>query len=641
MGKIIVKEEKSSKEKGGNGKQNLYRTLGPISDLEKHLPSEWWKNIFNAVYLKTDGDVIEHRNTVKDVDLILKTTNIEPSDSILDLCCGQGRHSIELAKRGYLHISGLDRSKFLIRLARKRAQQHNFKIPFSEGDARKIKYEDDSIDCVLLMGNSFGYFEKKEDDEAVLKAIRKVLKSKGILVLDMVDGDWMRKNFEPRSWEWIDQNHLVCRERTLSNDNKRIVSREVVVHAEEGIITDQFYAERLYEWETIKELLEKNDFSDIQLHGNVASESARKNQDLGMMGNRLFITATAPEKSAHIKKTGEDIQNIIVVMGDPRLPDKVKKDGQYNPEDFNTINALKSNLQKLKKYRFSYFDNHKKLISDLSRSSPTLVLNLCDEGFLNDAFKELHIPAVLEMLSIPYTGAGPACLAICYNKAIVRALAEDLGIPVPLETYVNPNDQAATIPSIFPALLKPNTGDSSLGITQEAVVNNAEALITYVDKVKQQLPGRSLLIQEFLSGREFSIALLGNPGNFTILPILEVDYSRLPANLPKILSYESKWLPDSPYWNDIKYKVAEISEEAKRKLIDSSTLLFERLECRDYARFDFREDAKGTIKLLEVNPNPGWCWDGKMNLMAGFAGLSYIDFLEMIINAAKDRLEIV
>ena len=65
--------------------------------------------------------------------------------------------------------------------------------------------------------------------------------------------------------------------------------------------------------------------------------------------------------------------------------------------------------------------------------------------------------------------------------------------------------------------------------------------------------------------------------------------------------------------------------------------MFERLGCQDYARIDFRADASGQIKLLEVNPNPGWCWDGKMNLMAGFGGYRYADFLRMVLEAAQQR----
>jgi D-alanine-D-alanine ligase len=120
--------------------------------------------------------------------------------------------------------------------------------------------------------------------------------------------------------------------------------------------------------------------------------------------------------------------------------------------------------------------------------------------------------------------------------------------------------------------------------------------------------------------------------------VLEVDYSRLDPTLPRVLTYESKWIPGSPYWTDISYREARLDEDTRRKLTDYSNILFERLGCRDYARFDFRADAAGEIKLLEVNPNPGWCWDGKLNLMAEMAGLRYPDLLRLITEAAQQRV---
>ena len=80
------------------------RTLGPVSDLERHLPSDWWRTLFNSLYLETDGDVIENdRNTGREVDLLIRSVGLERNDRILDLCCGQGRHSLELARRGFPH----------------------------------------------------------------------------------------------------------------------------------------------------------------------------------------------------------------------------------------------------------------------------------------------------------------------------------------------------------------------------------------------------------------------------------------------------------------------------------------------------------------------------------------------------------
>ena len=610
------------------------RTLGPVADLEKHLPPDWWRTLFNSLYLKTDGDVIENDdNTAAEVDMLINAINLRPEQHVLDLCCGQGRHVIELQRRGYENVRGLDRSRYLIRVAKKRAQQLNLCIKFNEGDARNIKLPESSLDCVVLFGNSFGYFESQEDDLLVLNSILHVLRDRGRLVMDIVNGQWMRENFERRSWEWIDESQFVCRERSLSTDNSRIISREVIVHAEKGVIADQFYAERIYAYEDIKTILASLNFSDIQLHGDVVAKSTR-NQDLGMMANRMFITAIAPKK---IKKVEPKIKrSILVLLGDPRMPDIIKRDGQFNTEDLETIQKLKIAIEELN-YTVKYLDNHEKMINYLQQYKPDFVLNFCDEGFRNIATKEMHVPALLEMFDIPYSGAAPASLALCYNKAVVRAVAQSIEIPVPLETYYDPSDQAANLPSIFPALLKPNLGDSSVGITQGSVVNDPESLVAYLDTLKTTLPGVPILIQEYLPGTEYSVGVIGNPGNFTILPILTVDYSQLPNELPKILGYESKWLPDSPYWNKISYTKAQLALEEERALSDYSTMLFERLNCRDYARFDYRADENGVIKLLEVNPNPGWCWDGKLNLMAGFAGISYSELLNMIIEAALER----
>ncbi len=619
-------------------KQNTARTLGPVPDLEHHLPPEWWRSLFNSLYLKTDGDVVENDdNTVREVEAILAAAGLDPNDRVLDLCCGQGRHSLELARRGFKKVTGLDRSRYLVSLARRRARVAGLDVRFREGDARKVAVPESSFDCVILMGNSFGYFDREEDDLVVLASIKRALRSNGKILLDLMDGEWMRQNFERRSWEWIDENQFVCRERSLSADQGRVISREVVVHAEKGVIADQFYAERLYSRERISKLLESTGFSEIRFHGALEARSTR-NSDLGMMAHRNFISAVAPVKISTKKRGDVLYPHVSVLLGDPRLPDEIKRNGVFNQEDFEIVSRLKTALQELPGYTFQYLDNHSALINELRNLQSTFVLNLCDEGFNNDALKELHVPALLELFGVPYSGAGPAALGLCYNKALVRAAAESFDIPVPLESLFDPDDQGATLPSIFPALIKPCLGDSSLGITRRSVVNNTEEAMAYLTELRTTLPGRPLLVQEFLPGREFTVGLIGNPGfGYTVLPLLEVDYSGLPAELPKILSYESKWCPDSPYWDDLEYRQAVIDDESRRQMVDWSITLFERLGCRDYARIDFRADANGQLKLLEVNPNPGWCWDGKMNLMAGFAGYRYADFIRMVLEAAQLR----
>ncbi len=330
--------------------------------------------------------------------------------------------------------------------------------------------------------------------------------------------------------------------------------------------------------------------------------------------------------------------DVTVIIGDPRLPDVTKANARYSPEDLEAVARMKAALTGLPAYRFSYLDDHTRLIARLTSDPPAFVLNLCDTGFGNVASRELHVPALLEMLQVPYSGSPPACLACCYDKAAVRAVASAHGIPVPAEAFVPGCDARALPPVSYPALIKPNTGDGSVGITSDALVQDARAARAYLDRLRQELPGRDALVQEFLAGTEYAVGLIGNPDDgFAVLPILEVDYGGLAPELPRILSYESKTVPDSPYWQQVRYREARIEPARVAPLVRAATVLFRRLGCRDYARFDFRCGGDGVARLLEVNPNPAWCWDGKLQMMAGFAGWDEAALFERILAAAQHR----
>lgn len=330
---------------------------------------------------------------------------------------------------------------------------------------------------------------------------------------------------------------------------------------------------------------------------------------------------------------------VCVLTGDPRLPDATKRDQRYNEEDFATHRAMREALESFSGYRFTFFDDHAALLDRFREDPPDLVLNFCDTGFRNLATQELHVPALLEVLGIPYSGASPACMAICYDKQIVRLVAEALGIPVPREAYLPAGQPPDALPDIYPALIKPNHGDGSVGIRMDAVVRSRAEAEACIARVRAELPGRALLIQEYLPGPEYGVGLIGNPDTgLTALPALEVDFSGLPAGLNPILSFESKALPDSPYWTEIRFRRAAADERLLADLAGHARRLFARLGCRDYARFDFRCAADGVPRLMEVNPNPAWANDGKLAFMAGFAGIAYPDMLKMILDAAIDRL---
>ncbi|MBE0477571.1 methyltransferase domain-containing protein [Candidatus Aerophobetes bacterium] len=638
-----MKEKESADKPPEHGKTGKYqkKILGPVLDLEEYVSPDWWRGIFNSLYLKTDADVVADEDiTCREVDLFSEILKLSPEEKILDLACGQGRHSLELARRGFRYIEGLDRSHYLIYKAKGYAKKEGLNVKFREGDARKLPYTPDAFDVVMILGNSFGYFETIQDDLRVLKEIFRVLKPWGRIIIDVADGEYLRENFQPRSWEWIDKKHFACRERSLSLDGQRLISREIINHVEKGAIADQFYGERLYTTECLTKLLKTAGFSDITFHGRFSTDS-RRNQDLGMMKQRIIATALIRKEWSPIKrKIKEAVKNVVVILGDPNKTDPLKPLSIFDDDDFYTIDKLKAALRGLRDYQFSYFNNHDTLIQDLRKftGKMDLVFNLCDEGYRNDPQKELHVPALLEVLDIPYTGARPQCLANCYDKSLVRGIAKEMQIPVPEAFFIKPEDTTFELPFGFPVIVKPNFGDSSFGITQRSVANNLEELLNAISEIREKFGyDKPILVEEFLAGKDLSVGIIGNPPeSYTVLPIIEEDYSEIPDGLPKICGYEAKWLPDSPYWN-IKSIPANLPEEIEKSIVEWCLKLFERLECRDYARFDWRLNAQGNPKLLEVNPNPGWCWDGHLAKMAKIAGISYPEMLEAILQAAEQR----
>jgi len=624
----------------GNGRK--VRSIGYTPDLEKYVQPDWWKRIFNSLYLRTDGDVVNDQEiTRREVDTFVRLLGLKPEDRILDLCCGHGRHSLELARRGFKNVEGLDRSRYLIQKAKTLAKKEGLEIKFREGDARDLPYPNDSFDVVMILGNSFGYFDSIQDDLRVLEEVFRVLKPWGRILIDIANGEYLREHYQPRSWEWIDKKAFVCRERTLSADRSKLISREIIVHVEKGVIVDQFYSERLYTKEMLEELLKKAGFEKITFHGEIVTSSSR-NQDLGMMERRLLVTAVAKKEWSPVRiSKKETFKNVVVILGDPNKPDNLKPGGVFDEDDFYTIDQLKGALRELKGYKFTYLSNHDTLVHDLEKikSKVDYVFNLCDEGFMNDPRKELHVPALLEILGIPYTGSGPQCLAYCYDKSLVRGIAKEMGIPVPEAVFVKPEDTSISLPFNFPAIVKPNYGDSSFGITQKSVVYNPEQLLNAIAEIREKFGyNKPILVEEYLTGKDLTVGIIGNPPNdYIVLPIVEEDYSVLPPDLPRICGYEAKWLPDSPYWN-LRSIPADLPENVREFIIESSLKLFERLEVKDYCRFDWRLDAEGNPKLLEVNPNPGWCWDGHLAKMARIAGYTYADMLRLILEAAEKRL---
>jgi D-alanine-D-alanine ligase len=340
----------------------------------------------------------------------------------------------------------------------------------------------------------------------------------------------------------------------------------------------------------------------------------------------------------HETKTPHAMLDVGVLLGDPRLPYAFSHEGRLGDEEIKAFAELEVTLSQLEGYRFTYFKDHERLMDDLRCARLDLVLNLCDTGYRNNWHQVAHIPALLEMFDIPYTGANGMALELTTDKSLMRALAMNLDVPVPSETFVDLRGDPLALPERYPALIKPNNGEGSFGMTRDCVVHDDAQARAYMQQLAAISHPPEALIQDFLTGPEYTVGLIGNPGNgLTVLAPAELDYNGLDAALPPVFTYEAKFDASSPYWGQLHYRPAELDEITYAQLAGHCTRLYRRLGLRDYARFDFRADADGQPRLLDVNPNPSWYAGRSMAMMAQWSGYAYTDMLRLILESAAKR----
>jgi len=248
----------------------------------------WWQELFDEIYLLTDArTVCDEKLTGQEVNFLEETVDLDKSASILDLCGGQGRHSLELSRRGFMNVTVLDYSRYLVDLGEKRAKQEGLNTIFIQGDARNTGLRRQSFQFIIIMASSFGYFADEDENKKILNEAFRLLLPKGTLLLDLPDRDYVLQNFNPLSCHKVNEDITVSRERELGDDI--IYSRETVTSEKKGCICNRTYCIRLYSPEKISDLMYSVGFSSITCKKDFMSRGAEGNY--GCMTNRMFVTA--------------------------------------------------------------------------------------------------------------------------------------------------------------------------------------------------------------------------------------------------------------------------------------------------------------------------------------------------------------
>ncbi len=310
-------------------------------------------------------------------------------------------------------------------------------------------------------------------------------------------------------------------------------------------------------------------------------------------------------------------------------------------DDDNTINAVRAAIEE--KYECFLINADINCFEKLKVCKPDLVFNIA-EG-VSGPNREANIPAILEMLNIPYTGSDVATLANTLDKSRAHEILRANFIKVPNSICVNTEQELEKIEELDvdkDYILKPCWEGSSKGITNDSIYNRIDEIIEAVISLLNTY-NQPVLIEEFLNGKEFTAAVLGNYPKLTVLPIVELDFNKLPFGANPIYSYEAKWVwdkQDEPL--EIFKCPAEIDEELYLQIENIAKKAFIAMRCKDWARIDIRLNNNNIPHILEINPLPGILPDPNSNSCfpkaARAFGMDYDTLIHSIIDCALERM---
>ncbi len=325
----------------------------------------------------------------------------------------------------------------------------------------------------------------------------------------------------------------------------------------------------------------------------------------------------------------------------------VQKNAQYQAEKavdtyaewdtWETINSIKNALTLYNDVEL--VEANEFAFEKLKEIKPDIVFNFA-EG-LKGISREAQIPAMLDMLGIPYTGSDPLTLATCLDKARTKEILTYHGIPNPKFILAESMEQIKDHNLKFPLIVKPYSEGSGKGIFSTSYVKDNTELEREVNRVLAEYE-QPALIEEFLPGREFTVAVLGNDDEAEVLPIVELNYNDFPDDFIPIYSFEAKWILDTrenPL--DVFSCPANVNEELDLQIKDTVLRAYKTMRCKDWSRIDVRLDAENTPNIIEINPIPGILPNPEDNSCfpkaARTVGLDYNDMVNKVLYVAAKR----
>jgi len=341
-------------------------------------------------------------------------------------------------------------------------------------------------------------------------------------------------------------------------------------------------------------------------------------------------------KVAILYDTWEE-ETVVSEPEEQERPVRKKKAGKKTRKEKEDREEIFESLAKLGHEPFYYvLDGRTQSLQGLAKCGADLVFNLT-ESYAGDDTNEMHVAAYMDLVGLPYTGAGPHANFLAQDKAIAKKMFAFHGIRTPFfaTAYRGQIDHAHDIS--FPLIVKPMSEDGSIGINSDAVVTSIKELMERVQYIQDEFDSPAL-IEEYIEGREIYAAILGSYESTRALPLVELDLSKLPEGLPKIASYDVKFEKHTEAHRLTKSAVAtDLDEETVTRLMETAIAAYRAVKLRDYGRIDMRLTPKGEVYVIEANPNPWLSSKHEFAMAAKASGLSYTQLIGEILGLALTR----
>lgn len=282
------------------------------------------------------------------------------------------------------------------------------------------------------------------------------------------------------------------------------------------------------------------------------------------------------------------------------------------------------------------FKDLQPLLEELKEFKPDVVFNTVDT-FRDVTGLDKNVAGLFEMLNVPYTGASPAALFICNDKALSRKVLRYHRVRGPrFQTFYRGHRVWLPRTLKLPCIVKPLTEEASRGISQASIVDDEPAFIERVKMVHDRM-NQDAIAEQYIEGRELYVTVIGDH-RLRVLPPREMTFGDLPADEPRIATFKAKW--DDAYrkkWGIRNTDAGPLDQALHKRVVDICKRAYRALNIRSYARFDLRITAEGNVYIIEPNANPCIAKDDELAMSALKAGIDYPSLIRMVVRQALKK----